>query len=61
MTPPKIYRAYLNQALLNQTIYALLSRVDDLNGRPDLDDEALVNTAAALELFRDIRDGKEQT
>ena len=60
MTPPKIYRAYLNQALLNQTIYALLSRVNDLNGRPDLDNEALVHTDAALKLFRDIREGKEQ-
>ena len=57
---PKIYRAYLNQALLNQTIYALLSRVNELNGRPDLDHDALTNTTAALELFRDIREGKEQ-
>ena len=56
----KIFRAYLNESLLNQTIYALLSRVDELNGRPDLDNEALVNTAAALELFRDVREGRDQ-
>lgn len=59
MIPPKIYKAYLNQALLNQTIYALLSRVDELNGRPDVDNDAIVHTAAALAVFRDILKGEK--
>ena len=55
----KTYTVYLNNTLLCQTIFALKSRVKDLNNRPDLDPEILTHTQAALDLFSGVLDGKE--
>ena len=55
----KTYTVYLNNTLLCQTIFALKSRVKELNNRPDLDAEILTHTQAALDIFCDVLQGKE--
>ena len=55
----KTFTVYLNNTLLCQTIFALKSRVTELNNRPDLDPEILTHTQAALDLFSDVLKGKE--
>ena len=55
----KIYTLHLNDALLDQIIYALIVRLRELNGRPDLDYELVTHTHAALEMAKEERDRKQ--
>jgi hypothetical protein len=48
----------LNDALLNQVIYALIVRKRELNQRPDIDSEVIVQTQAALDLAYEAKDLK---
>jgi hypothetical protein len=48
----------LNDALLNQVIYALIVRKRELNQRPDIESELIVQTQAALDLAYDAKDLK---
>jgi hypothetical protein len=48
----------LNDALLNQVIYALIVRKRELNQRPDIDSELIVQTQAALDLAYEAKDLK---
>jgi hypothetical protein len=48
----------LNDALLNQVIYALIVRKRELNQRPDIESELIVQTQAALDLAYEAKDLK---
>jgi hypothetical protein len=48
----------LNDALLNQVIYALIVRKRELNQRPDIESEVIVQTQAALDLAYEAKDLK---
>ena len=48
----------LSNALLDQVIYALIVRKRELNQRPDVDSELIVQTQAALDLAYDAKDLK---
>jgi hypothetical protein len=54
----KVHFLRLSDALLQQVIYGLQVRVRELNSRPDLDSELLVNTQAALEAACSAKEGK---
>jgi hypothetical protein len=45
----------LSNALLDQVIYALIARKRELNARPDIDSEVIVETQAALDLAYEAR------
>jgi hypothetical protein len=47
---------HLSDALLDQVIYALIVRKRELNQRPDVDSELIVQTQAALDLAYDAKD-----
>jgi hypothetical protein len=49
---------HLSDALLDQVIYALIVRKRELNQRPDVDSELIVQTQAALDLAYDAKDLK---
>jgi hypothetical protein len=46
----------LSNALLDQVIYALIVRKRELNQRPDVDSELIVQTQAALDLAYEAKD-----
>jgi len=48
----------LSNALLDQVIYALIVRKRELNQRPDVDSELIVQTQAALDLAYEAKDLK---
>ena len=54
----KIYTLHLNEALLDQIIYALMVRMRELHGRPDLDPQLVTHTQAALEMAQDAKERK---
>ena len=54
----KIYTLHLNEALLDQIIYALMVRMRELHGRPDLDYQLVTHTQAALEMAQDAKERK---
>ena len=45
----------LSNALLDEVIYALIARKRELNARPDIDSEVIVQTQAALDLAYEAR------
>ena len=47
---------HLSDALLDQVIYALIVRKRELNQRPDVDSELIVQTQAALDLAYEAKD-----
>ena len=49
---------HLSDALLDQVIYALIVRKRELNLRPDVDSELIVQTQAALDLAYEAKDLK---
>lgn len=55
----KVYTAYMNEALINQVIYALVVRKREIGSRPDYDSEAIAHTNAALELMLELKEGKK--
>jgi len=46
----------LSNALLDQVIYALIVRKRELNHRPDIESELIVQTQAALDLAYEAKD-----
>jgi hypothetical protein len=48
----------LSNALLDQVIYALIVRKRELNQRPDVDSELIVQTQAALDVAYEAKDLK---
>jgi hypothetical protein len=49
---------HLSDALLDQVIYALIVRKRELNQRPDVDSELIVQTQAALDVAYEAKDLK---
>ena len=49
---------HLSDALLDQVIFALIVRKRELNQRPDVDSELIVQTQAALDLAYEAKDLK---
>jgi hypothetical protein len=47
---------HLSDALLDQVIFALIVRKRELNQRPDIDSEVIVQTQAALDLAYEAKD-----
>jgi hypothetical protein len=47
---------HLSDALLDQVIFALIVRKRELNQRPDIDSELIVQTQAALDLAYEAKD-----
>jgi hypothetical protein len=47
---------HLSDALLDQVIFALIVRKRELNQRPDVDSELIVQTQAALDLAYEAKD-----
>jgi hypothetical protein len=49
---------HLSDALLDQVIFALIVRKRELNQRPDVDSELIVQTQAALDVAYEAKDLK---
>jgi hypothetical protein len=58
MTQDLVHVLRLNDNLLDQVIYALIVRKRELNQRPDVDSELIVQTQAALDLAYEAKDLK---
>jgi hypothetical protein len=56
MTQDLVHVLRLDDNLLDQVIFALIVRIRDLNARPDLDSELIVQTQAALDLAYEAKD-----
>jgi hypothetical protein len=56
MTQDLVHVLRLNDNLLDQVIFALIVRIRDLNARPDLDSELIVQTQAALDLAYEAKE-----
>jgi hypothetical protein len=52
---------HLSDALLDQVIYALIVRKRELNQRPDVDSELIVQTQAALDVAYEAKDLKARS